>query len=93
MVTSEQGQRAIIEDMGLSMPYKDLKATSTNVISNAVTEYVDQGKFINIGVINYLPQDYWAKTGASMQKYLVDRVDREGFIQEVTDYWKSQAGK
>ncbi|MFC5985612.1 ABC transporter substrate-binding protein [Marinicrinis lubricantis] len=93
LVTSEQGQRAIIEDMGLSMPYKDLKATSTNVISNAVTEYVDQGKFINIGVINYLPQDYWAKTGASMQKYLVDRVDREGFIQEVTDYWKSQAGK
>lgn len=93
MVTSEEGHMAIINEMGLSMPYKDLKATSTNVISNAVTEYVDQGKAINIGVINYLPQDYWAKTGASMQKYLVDNIDRDGLIQEVQDYWKSYEGK
>lgn len=93
MVTSEEGQKAIVEQMGLSMPYKDVKAVSTNVLSNAVAEYVDQGNFINIGVINYLPQDYWAKTGASMQKYLTGVIDRAGLISEVQDYWKSQAGQ
>lgn len=93
MVTSEEGHQAIIAEMGLAMPYKDLKAESTNVISNAVTEYVDQGKSINIAVINYLPQDYWAKTGASMQKYLGNYIDRAGFVKEVEDYWKSTKGK
>ena len=89
MVTSEQGQNAIVAEMGLSMPYKDVKATSTNVLSSAVSDYVSEGKVINIGVINYFPQDYWAKTGASMQKYLVDRIDRKGLAEEVEDYWKS----
>ncbi|WP_019912100.1 ABC transporter substrate-binding protein [Paenibacillus sp. HW567] len=92
-LTSQQGQDAIITKMGLSMPYKDLKAKSSNVISDAVSSYVDQGKTVNIGVINYLPQDYWAKTGASMQKYLVGKIDRQGLAQEVQDYWKSYAGK
>jgi raffinose/stachyose/melibiose transport system substrate-binding protein len=89
MVTSEEGQDAIVAKMGLSMPYKDVKATSTNVLSNAVSQYVSEGNVINIGVINYLPQDYWAKTGASMQKYLVDNIDRKQLTKEVEDYWKS----
>ncbi|GGF70461.1 ABC transporter substrate-binding protein [Paenibacillus albidus] len=93
MVTSEEGQNAIISEMGLSMPYKDLKAQSTNIISNAVSKYIEEGNIINIGVINYLPQDYWAKTGASMQKYLVGKIDRQGLAQEVQDYWKTYAGK
>lgn len=93
MVTSEQGQDAIVTKMGLSMPYKEVSAVSTNVLSNAVSKYVDEGNYINIGVNNYLPQDYWAKTGASMQKYMTGHIDRTGLIQEVSDYWKSNAGK
>ncbi|MDQ6600760.1 ABC transporter substrate-binding protein [Bacillus salipaludis] len=89
MVTSKEGQDAIITKMGLSMPYKDVKATSTNILSKAVSKYVSQGKVINIGVINYLPQDYWAKTGASMQKYLVEKINREQLAEEVENYWKS----
>lgn len=89
MLTSEIGQKAIVEEMGLSMPYKDVKAVSPNVMSNAITSYVSEGNTINIGVINYLPQDYWAKTGASMQKYITNVIDRNGLIAEVSDYWKS----
>lgn len=93
LVTSEQGQDAIVTKMGLALPYKDVKAKGTNVISDAVNQYVDQGKLINIGVINYLPQDYWAKTGASMQKYMAGKIDRQGLADEVEAYWKSYAGK
>ncbi len=93
MVTSQEGQDAIVTKMGLALPYKDVKAQGSNVISDSVGGFVDQGQVINIGVINYLPQDYWAKTGASMQKYLVDKIDRAGLAKEVEDYWKSMAGK
>ncbi|MDU4697670.1 MAG: ABC transporter substrate-binding protein [Paenibacillus sp.] len=93
MVTSDQGQEAIISQMGLSMPYKDVKVKGSNIISEAVSQYVDQGKVMNIGVINYLPQDYWAKTGAAMQKYLVDKVDRKGLADEVQEYWEYQGKK
>ncbi|PQP80182.1 carbohydrate ABC transporter substrate-binding protein [Paenibacillus sp. PCH8] len=93
LVTSEEGQNAIVSQMGLSLPYKDVKVKGTNIIADAVTQYVDQSKVLNIGVINYLPQDYWAKTGSSMQKYLVDVIDRKGLIDEVQAYWASQAGK
>lgn len=93
MVTSEQGQEAIVSQMGLSMPYKDVKVKGSNVISEAVSRYVDQGKVMSIGVINYLPQDYWSKTGASMQKYLVDNIDRNGLAEEVQEYWAYQGRK
>ncbi|MDT9718915.1 ABC transporter substrate-binding protein [Paenibacillus sp. ClWae2A] len=93
VVTSDEGQEAIVGQMGLALPYKDVKVKGTNILSDAVNQYVDEGKVLNISVINYLPQDYWAKTGASMQKYLVDVIDRKGLIDEVQAYWGTQAGK
>ncbi|MDP9698652.1 extracellular solute-binding protein [Paenibacillus polysaccharolyticus] len=93
MVTSDEGQDAIVAQMGLALPYKDVKVKSSNILSEAVSSYVDQGKVLNISVINYLPQDYWAKTGASMQKYLAGVIDRNGLAEEVQAYWASQAGK
>ncbi|BBH24068.1 ABC transporter substrate-binding protein [Paenibacillus baekrokdamisoli] len=93
MITSEASQKAIIGESGLAMPYKNLKVESSNPMSSAISNYVADGKTINIGVINYLPSDYWAKTGASMQKYLVNKIDRAGLTKEVQDYWKSTAGK
>ncbi|TMV43914.1 carbohydrate ABC transporter substrate-binding protein [Paenibacillus mesophilus] len=93
LVTSEQGHHAIVTKMGLSLPYKNVKAKGTNAISDAVTKYVDQGQVLNIGVINYFPQDYWSKTGASMQKYMAGKIDRNRLAEEVQAYWKSYAGK
>jgi len=89
MLTSEEGQQAIISDMGLNMPYNDLKAESANVISHSVDEYVNQGELINISVINYFPQDWWSETGASMQKYLSDNIDRKELLKEIEGYWES----
>lgn len=93
LVTSQEGQEAIVSQMGLALPYKDVKVNGTNVISNAVEQYVDQGKVINIGVINYLPQDYWSMTGASMQKYLSGIIDRNALAEEVQTYWRDQGRK
>ena len=40
-----------------------------------------------IGNYNYLPDDHYAKCGASFQKYLAGEVDRAGFADEITAYW------
>ncbi len=93
LLTSERGQKALVLEMGFNLPYKDVKVKSTNVPSQAIGQYINQGKTINIGVINYFPADYWAKTGDSMQKYLAGKIDRKGLTQEVQAYWKSVAGK
>ncbi|MCM3271088.1 ABC transporter substrate-binding protein [Paenibacillus elgii] len=91
MVTSEQGQNSIISKMGLIMPYKDLKVKGTNAISPSISNYVKEGKVINLGMFKFLPGDHYAKLGASMQKYLINKIDRKGFIKEMESYWKSQA--
>ncbi|MRH43604.1 extracellular solute-binding protein [Aquibacillus halophilus] len=89
MLTSEEGQTAIITEMGLNMPYNDLKAESPNVISNSVSEYVQRGDVISISVMNYFQPDWWSKVGASMQKYLSDNIEREELYNEFEDYWES----
>lgn len=89
-LTNEQGQNALVTKMGFNLPYKNVSAKSDNVVSTAVSKYIDAGKTINIGVINYLPSDYYTKTGDSMLKYLAGKIDRNGLTQELTNYWKSQ---
>lgn len=93
MLTSKEGQEMMTVQMGFTMPYKNVEAKSTNVLSTAISEYIGEGNTIDIGVINYFPADYWAKTGASMQKYLVEKIDREELAQEVQDYWRALEGK
>jgi raffinose/stachyose/melibiose transport system substrate-binding protein len=38
-----------------------------------------------------MPDDHYAKVGASFQKYLANEIDRAGFAAEIQDYWKSVA--
>ncbi|MCT2536716.1 ABC transporter substrate-binding protein [Aquibacillus koreensis] len=89
MLTSEEGQMAIITDMGLNMPYENLLAESPNIISHSVDEYVNKGDVINISVMNYFQPDWWSKVGASMQKYLSNNIEREELYNEFEDYWES----
>jgi len=89
MLTDPQGQTALVSKMGLNIPYKNVSVKSDNVISAAVSKYITAGKTINIAAINYLPADYWSKTGDSMLKYLGDKTNRAGVTKEIQDYWKS----
>jgi len=93
MLTSEEGQKIMIGDMGFNLPYKDIKVESTNIPAIATSNYIKDGNVINIGVINYFPQDYWSKTGDSMLKYLSDVIDRDALTTEIEDYWKSVVDK
>lgn len=89
-LTSKEGQTALVEKMGFNMPYKNVTAKSGNPVAASTSKYIAAGKTINIGIITYLPSDYYTKTGDSMLKYLAGKVDRAGLTNELTAYWKSQ---
>lgn len=89
-LTSKEGQTALVEKMGFNMPYKNVTAKSDNPFAASTSKYIADGKTINIGIITYLPSDYYTKTGDSMLKYLAGKVDRAGLTNELMSYWKSQ---
>lgn len=89
-LTSKEGQTALVEKMGFNLPYKDVTAKSTNPVAASTSKYIAAGKTINIGIITYLPSDYYTKTGDAMLKYLAGKTDRAGLSNELTSYWKSQ---
>jgi len=93
MMTSKEGQN-YINNTGANLPYKNAPKP-VSPLALATTEYLKKGLIINIGayVYNPLPMDYWEKTGASMQKYLVGKIDRKQLAKEIEDYWKSKANK
>ncbi|MCT2536715.1 ABC transporter substrate-binding protein [Aquibacillus koreensis] len=90
MVTSEEGQSAFVNLQRITMPYKDVKVESDNLLSPAIQKYAEEGNTINIGIMKYLPGDHYAEIGSVMQKYLTDNIDRQGFIEEFGDYWQSK---
>ncbi|WP_320128275.1 ABC transporter substrate-binding protein [uncultured Sphaerochaeta sp.] len=89
-LTSKEGQEALVQKMGFNLPYKDVTAKSDNVISDQTSAYIKSGKTINIGILTYLPSDYYTMTGNSMLKYLAGKIDRAGLTAELMTYWKSQ---
>ena len=89
MLTSNEGQESLVKDMGFNLPYKDVTVESTNIPARSTAGYIQRGKTIDIGVINYFPTDYWSVTGKSMQKYLAGIIDRQTLAYEIEEYWKS----
>lgn len=89
-LTSKEGHTALVEKMGFNLPYKDVTAKSTNPVAASTSKYIADGKTINIGIITYLPSDYYTKTGDAMLEYLAGKTDRAGLTNELTSYWKSQ---
>lgn len=93
LLTSAEGQTALVSKMGFNMPYKGVTVKSDNVLSDAVSKYIQSGKTINIGVMTYLPADYYTATGDSMLKYLAGKTDRPSLTNEILSYWKSVAAR
>ncbi len=89
MLTSDEGHNALVREMGFNVPYKGVEIESTNVPAKAIAQYISEGKTIDLSIFNYLPADYWVKTGDSMLKYLAGKIDRQELTKEVEDYWKT----
>ena len=87
LVNDEKGQQFIVEKCALVPAYSNITLAVQDPLGASVKKYADADALI--ANYNYLPDDHYAKCGASFQKYLAGEVDRAGFADEVTAYWKT----
>ena len=86
MAKDADGQDFITNKCALISPYKSNTLDVADPLSVCVKAYADAGSLID----NYLffPDDHITMVGASMQKYLGGKIDRQGLADELTEYWK-----
>ena len=85
LVYDEEGQDFLVNECALVPAFSNITLPVSDPLGASVKEFADAGKLV--GNYNYLPDDHYAKVGASFQKYLAGQVDRAGFADEVTAYW------
>ena len=85
LVFDEAGQDFVVNQCALVPAFSNITLPVADPLGASVKAYADAGNLI--GNYNYLPDDHYAVTGASFQKYLAGQVDRAGFADEVTAYW------
>ena len=88
MVYSEIGQQMIVKTASLIPPFANNPYEPADPLSRDLYEKAHEGKTFNASAI--VPNDHWAVLGASMQKYLADRSDREELTEDISDYWSEQ---
>ena len=85
LVNETEGQEFIVNECALVPAYSNITLAVQDPLGASVKSYADSGALI--ANYNYLPDDHYAKTGASFLKYLAGEIDRAGFADEVTAYW------
>lgn len=88
IVFSEIGQQMLVKTCNIIPPFKNNPYEPSDPLSADIYEKVHADKAFNASAI--VPNDHWAVLGASMQKYLADRSDREELISDIQKYWDEQ---
>ena len=85
LVFEEEGQEFLVNTCALVPAFANITLPVSDPLGASVKAFADEGALI--GNYNYLPDDHYAKVGASFQKYLAGQTDRAGFADEITAYW------
>ena len=85
LVYDEEGQDFLVNECALVPAFSNITLPVSDPLGASVKAFADSGAMI--GNYNYLPDDHYAKTGASFQKYLAGQIDRDGLADEITAYW------
>jgi len=85
LVFDAEGQEFLVNTCALVPAFSNITLPVSDPLGASVKAFADKGALT--GNYNYLPDDHYAKIGASFQKYLAGQVDRAGFADEVTAYW------
>lgn len=88
IVFSEIGQQMLVYSCNLIPPFQNNPCEPIDPLSRDIYERVQAGEAFNASAI--VPNDHWSVLGATMQKYLANRCDREELIESMEDYWEEQ---
>ena len=87
LVYSADGQDFIVNKMEKIPAFSNIDLPLSDPLGASVKKYADRGDMIT--PCYNLPDDHYARVGASFQMYLGGTIDREAFADEVTAYWKT----
>ena len=88
IVYSEIGQQMLVKTCNLIPPFKNNPNEPLDPLSRDIYARMQEDGAFNASAI--VPNDHWAVLGASMQKYLAERSDREELIDDIQEYWDEQ---
>lgn len=88
IVYSEIGQQMLVKTCNIIPPFANNPYEPSDPLSRDIYEKVHEGKAFNASAI--VPNDHWSVLGASMQKYLAGRSDRQELIDSIQAYWDEQ---
>lgn len=88
IVYSEIGQQMLVKTCNIIPPFKNNPYEPSDPLSADIYAKVHENKAFNASAI--VPNDHWSVLGASMQKYLADRSDREELTEDIQKYWDEQ---
>jgi len=87
LVYDAEGQDFLVNTCALVPAFSNIELEVSDPLGSSVKAYADAGKLVDN--YNYMPDDHYAKVGASFQKYLAGQIDRAGFADEIEAYWKA----
>ena len=87
LVYDEAGQDFLVNTCALVPAFSNIDLPVSDPLGVSVKAFADGGNLVPN--YNYAPDDHYAKTGASFQKYLAGEIDRAGLAAEVEAYWQA----
>lgn len=87
LVYSNAGQDAIVNKANIIPAFKNITLQPSDPLGKSIKSYITSGNTIQF--MTTLPPDHWKQIGASMQKYLVGKINRTELAKEIQDYWKT----
>jgi raffinose/stachyose/melibiose transport system substrate-binding protein len=88
IVYDSVGQDFLVNKCNIVPGFKNITLEPANSLAKSIVEYNNSGKAIAFAG-NYVPADHWSVLGASMQKYLVGKIDKATLAADVEAYWKN----
>lgn len=93
VVTSEEGTKALADDMGFVTPFKKAKETS-NPLSKIANDYIAVGKTPVAWVFTTMPSEDWKNgVGAALVAYAQDKNDWSAVENAFINGWKTEYDK
>jgi raffinose/stachyose/melibiose transport system substrate-binding protein len=87
LVYDEEGQDFIVNTCALVPAFSNITLDVSDPLGKSVKYFADNDALVEN--YNYLPDDHYAKCGASFQEYLAGQTDRQGFADAITAYWQA----
>jgi raffinose/stachyose/melibiose transport system substrate-binding protein len=88
LVTDETGKDYYVNKLNFIPIYDEFGVEPKDSLSQDMLEFMNSDKTLE-WMNNYYPADAYPTMGASLQKYLVDQIDREELTKEIENYWES----